>query len=279
MTQPQPTARPADLPMRMAIAGIGAMVVLGAAVAAFVACASWIPGVLVLALIPVHVLLSVTDTNLLEDPNTVPARVAAELRLLAGGGPGPGFSATAPPSTMGPSTMGPATIPPSAPPMGPPMGIAPPSGPPWPGFVTPGDHRPVPPPAAAPHPSTSSSWDQFSAHPGGGEDAATHHGSHPGSGAVGPPPQGPARFDQAPTRPDGPPSAPAWYPPAQPVDPRVALGPTYGYVLPRSGQPSTLYGFGSYGRGDGSADRTGEDPTAPPDDPDVTIARPHREQR
>ena len=74
--------RPDDFSGRMLVAGAGALALLVLALIAFGVVNSWIPGVLIILLIPVHVALSITDTNVLDNTGKVPARVLAELKRL-----------------------------------------------------------------------------------------------------------------------------------------------------------------------------------------------------
>lgn len=93
-TSPQ-AYRPDDLAARAMVAAGGAFLILVLAVIGFGVSDSWLPGVLALLLIPVHVVLAITDTNLLEDPKNAGARAVVELRRLAGGGVvGSGFTST-----------------------------------------------------------------------------------------------------------------------------------------------------------------------------------------
>ncbi|MFN3600878.1 MAG: hypothetical protein ACK4UY_05755 [Dietzia sp.] len=99
-TSPQ-AYRPDDLTARIIVAAGGAFVILVLAIIGFAVSDSWIPGTLVLFLIPVHVVLAITDTDVLDDPRNAGARATTELRRLAGGGVlGSGFThpGGAPPS-------------------------------------------------------------------------------------------------------------------------------------------------------------------------------------
>ncbi|PAY21813.1 hypothetical protein CEY15_16810 [Dietzia natronolimnaea] len=91
-TSPQ-AYRPDDLAARSIVAAGGAFVILVLAVIGFAVSDSWLPGILALALIPVHVILAITDTDVLDDPKNASSRAVTELRRLAGGGVlGSGFT-------------------------------------------------------------------------------------------------------------------------------------------------------------------------------------------
>jgi hypothetical protein len=106
-TSPQ-AHRPSDLTARILVAAGGAVILLLLAVVG-AATSWWFTGVAILILIPVHAILAITDTSLLEKPASAPSRAIAELRRMSDGrgatGPGPtGWSAPA--SGGRPSTPG-----------------------------------------------------------------------------------------------------------------------------------------------------------------------------
>ena len=97
--------RPDDFVDRVIVAVGGGVLIFILALVAFGT--SWIPGLLILALVPVHLVLAITDTSVFEDPKTVPHRALTELRRLTGGdlrgvvsmlrAPEPGAPPVAPP--------------------------------------------------------------------------------------------------------------------------------------------------------------------------------------
>lgn len=81
---PQP-AQPTDFGARTVVAAGGALILLVLAVIVYVLTGMWIPVLIIVALIPVHLALAITDTNMLEDPKTAPARAWTSLQTLKGG--------------------------------------------------------------------------------------------------------------------------------------------------------------------------------------------------
>jgi hypothetical protein len=267
MTTDTQAYRPEDLSARILVAAGGALLILVLALVGFAVSDSWFPGTVALLLIPVHVVLAISDTNVLEDPARAGDRAVSELRRLAGGGVlGAGFANPgATPGRTGPWTAAGQTAPTWDPP-------------PAPGGPGAGGSGPAP-----------QAWESdpgWESGPGWDSGWAPAPGPGPAGEPGGVPPQ-------APSRPNGPrpgASIPATRDdvgPPPPATGRIPLGADRGFVPPSATGPSTLYGFGSYGARDTVDDEApaerveppADDPTPsnPDDDPDMTIQRPPRD--
>jgi hypothetical protein len=243
MTNPTGRYRPADLPDRIVIAAGGGVLLFVLALVAF--SRSWIAGLLVLALVPVHVLLAITDTAVFEDPKTVPKRALAELgRLTGSGAAGAGFA----------SAGGYAGYP-----------AQPPGGPvPWGQGPPPGGQGPAPwgqdPRQWGTAQSGAAPW----AHPSGTPGPASPTPYAPGSGW--PPPSAQADASGSPdpaVSPDDAPSHGGFLPPERAAD-----------IARSESEPPESRAEAA--AGDQFDDAGDDQPYDADDDPDATIQRPPR---
>lgn len=158
-TSPAPY-RPDNFTERIIVTAASAFILLILAIIGFNIVDSWIPGVLILLLIPVQVVCAITDTYIMEDPGNAPSRAIAELKRLFPGKSGGlnGGHASGPGAYGGVATAG-AVL------------DAPPTG--------------APPPANAPH----SAAPQYGAPPGTTAAGGAPYNGPPPAGHV--PPSGP----------------------------------------------------------------------------------------
>ena len=198
-----------DFGARTIVAAGGALGMVVLALIVYAITDMVLPTLIIVLLIPIHVALAITDTNLLEDPKTAPFRAWGDLQKLVGSAtaktaaPKPG-AWTPPPAPTPPSAPAPAPAPAHwSGPAGPasPTGAVPPTNPAPPtNLATPAD--PAPPTWNTPQPV--------------------------GPRGQQPPPPAPTSPSVAPARP-------------------ISLGPGLSFDPPGPRGPSVIYGFGSYG--------------------------------
>lgn len=274
-----------DFATRIIVAGAGAVIMLIAGFIALEVSSSWIPMIIIVLLVVVHVILSLSDTYLLEDPKNAPSRAIAGLKNLTGGtatgaGAAPG---AAPASGPAPQAFAPPT---QTPPQTPPSPQAPHSATP------PGPH-PAPPQAApqappAPHqgPGVAQSSGSIPLGPGlsfdppGPDRPSVIHGF----GSYG----GPKPDTAAPPTP----SQPAADIPSTTTNSPAAAAPTDGFAPPRPAADVPDRAANA-DKADGDHPADASVPSGPPsqfsgtpqwefdddddvDDPDATIQRPPR---
>lgn len=90
MTTPSQSAtqppQPDSFGPRTIVAAGGALAMVVLALIVYAVTGMWLPTLIIVLLIPIHVALTITDTNLLEDPKTAPSRAWSELQKLTGWG-------------------------------------------------------------------------------------------------------------------------------------------------------------------------------------------------
>lgn len=225
-SSPQPS-QSTDFGARTIVAAGGALAMVVLAVIVYAVTGMWLPTLIIVLLIPIHVALTITDTNILEEPATAPARAWGELQKLparrTSQADAPRSGLGAPPVSSGP-WVGPASPGSSA-------DMAPKASPTAPY---------APPPATTPTPPTT-----------------PVHGSPEPYGQQPPTPYAEQSSTPAPATPGTAPAqpSPSAAAPARPVP----IGPGLSFDPPGPPGPSVIHGFGSYG----GRPTTGSEPAHP----------------